>query len=208
MIHRLPVLLVAAALAAGAARGASFDCGKAATAVEKSICADPKLGALDEQIARAYTELLRTLDEPARRHAHDYQVLWLRARPSEDLGPAMTARLAALRDGRRTVNGVALLFLGGPDRPPFVVSPALAGGASYNAWAEGRWKDADDDDRAAERAYARRRLCQSNPPRRPAMAIARSTPTRSRTRSAWSSSRRSSSACRRTPATTSAPHTR
>jgi tetratricopeptide (TPR) repeat protein len=36
----------------------SFDCGTVRLAVEKAICADPELGALDQQVADTYTRLL------------------------------------------------------------------------------------------------------------------------------------------------------
>jgi uncharacterized protein len=36
----------------------SFDCGTVRLAVEKAICADPQLGALDHQVADTYTRLL------------------------------------------------------------------------------------------------------------------------------------------------------
>lgn len=40
------------------ARATSFDCGKAATAVEQAICADDSLGALDDQVAERYADAL------------------------------------------------------------------------------------------------------------------------------------------------------
>jgi tetratricopeptide (TPR) repeat protein len=40
----------------------SFDCGLARLAVEKAICADPQLGALDHQIADTYTRLINVKD--------------------------------------------------------------------------------------------------------------------------------------------------
>ena len=40
----------------------SFDCGLARLAVEKAICADPQLGALDHQIADTYTRLINSKD--------------------------------------------------------------------------------------------------------------------------------------------------
>jgi uncharacterized protein len=95
MTRRRSVLFLIAALAVGAA---SFDCARAATPVEKSVRADPKLGALDEQIAQACAELLLTLDEPQKRHARQYQLGWLRGQAIDDLGPAMKAR-PSLRRG-------------------------------------------------------------------------------------------------------------
>jgi uncharacterized protein YecT (DUF1311 family) len=168
MTRPLSVLFLIAALAVGTARAASFDCAKAATPVEKSVCADPGLGALDEQIAQAYAELLRTLDEPQKRHARQYQLGWLRGRAVDGLGPAMKARLDELRGARQEINGVTLLFLGGHDRPAFVAQGGPAGSASYNAWAEGRWLEADKDDREALRVHALRDKCRSGGAARPA----------------------------------------
>lgn len=54
----LPPLLLVLVLAvqATAPCAAGFDCGKAATPLEKTICQDPALNALDEQLAAAYRE--------------------------------------------------------------------------------------------------------------------------------------------------------
>ena len=58
-------LLLAALLAgAPAPRAASFDCRKAATAIEKMICADPALAALDCQLAAAYRRALAISPRP------------------------------------------------------------------------------------------------------------------------------------------------
>lgn len=62
MCHRAIAILVVALLATSAlaqqADGPSFDCRKAATAVERAICSDPTLAQLDRSIARNYRELL------------------------------------------------------------------------------------------------------------------------------------------------------
>ena len=55
------VLLAAMACAAGSARAASFDCTRAATPVEKAICAAPALSQLDERAVAAYDEAVATL---------------------------------------------------------------------------------------------------------------------------------------------------
>lgn len=49
----LVALLVAAGCGSG--RAASFDCRRAAGVVERAVCADPKLSALDERALAAYT---------------------------------------------------------------------------------------------------------------------------------------------------------
>jgi uncharacterized protein len=52
-------LLMSLTMTFGAARAAGFDCTKAATAQEKTICQDPTLNALDEQLAAAYRDATR-----------------------------------------------------------------------------------------------------------------------------------------------------
>ncbi|MFZ6874064.1 lysozyme inhibitor LprI family protein [Undibacterium sp. Di27W] len=47
------------------AAAASFDCDRAATAVEKAICADPALSALDDQLGVLYGELLKLAKDRA-----------------------------------------------------------------------------------------------------------------------------------------------
>ena len=50
--------LILCALFAATGHAASFDCAKAATPVEKMICADALLGRLDEALARNYRVML------------------------------------------------------------------------------------------------------------------------------------------------------
>jgi uncharacterized protein len=55
------VMLCGSAGAPGAApenRGASFDCAKASTRIEKMICSDGEASDLDGQLARAYRDAL------------------------------------------------------------------------------------------------------------------------------------------------------
>jgi uncharacterized protein len=53
-MSRTPRLFVFLALFAGTATGASFDCAKAGTRVEKQVCADPGLSQLDEALGNEY----------------------------------------------------------------------------------------------------------------------------------------------------------
>ena len=55
------VLLLPAILPPGGARAASFDCAKAATVVERALCADPRLSALDERSVAAYGDAAQAL---------------------------------------------------------------------------------------------------------------------------------------------------
>ncbi len=61
LIMRL-MIIIGAALAATVislpASAASFDCSKAASAVEKTICAEPSLSALDDKLAALYKDML------------------------------------------------------------------------------------------------------------------------------------------------------
>ena len=69
------------ALLASPALAASFDCAKAGTPVEELICADPKLGALDERLAAAFEALgdEQTGNDRGRRAPRsDDQRRWLR----------------------------------------------------------------------------------------------------------------------------------
>ena len=52
-------------LFASAAFGASFDCNKASMPTEKAICTYPTVSTLDEQLASAYREQLRTVIDPS-----------------------------------------------------------------------------------------------------------------------------------------------
>ncbi len=64
-------------LAIGQVQAASFDCGKAGTKVERLICADAQLSKLDDQLAAAYADALKSTD-PASLKAE--QKTWLKGR--------------------------------------------------------------------------------------------------------------------------------
>ena len=70
----LGLLIVAASLFN--AHSASFDCSKASTAVEGSICANPTLSVLDEQLAAAYKQAVNASPNPAA--LLDTQRAWLK----------------------------------------------------------------------------------------------------------------------------------
>jgi uncharacterized protein len=63
-------------VAPSVAIGASFDCSKAGTSVEKTICASETLSRLDEQVAKAYDAVLLSSDRPAA--VKSQQKAWLR----------------------------------------------------------------------------------------------------------------------------------
>lgn len=55
-MHVSKWLLIAFSLSGAIAQAASFDCARAATSIEKQICADPILSKLDDTLAVAYRE--------------------------------------------------------------------------------------------------------------------------------------------------------
>jgi uncharacterized protein YecT (DUF1311 family) len=81
------------------AQSASFDCQKAWAKVEKTICSDPALSKLDDELAAAYKSALQTGDAPGIKAG---QKSWLKGRngckeDTECLRYAYQARLKSLR---------------------------------------------------------------------------------------------------------------
>lgn len=74
------VFLVPMALWSSSAMAASFDCSKAATWVEKSICADPLLGKLDAALAKNYQAMLAADGGDSRKALKKEQLRWLARR--------------------------------------------------------------------------------------------------------------------------------
>jgi uncharacterized protein len=95
-------ILSVALLAAPFAQGASFDCAKAASAMEKRICADPALSKLDEGLGAAYTRALARVGN--KDLVRQWQRDWLRSaaltscRDAACLRPLFSARIAMLDD--------------------------------------------------------------------------------------------------------------
>jgi uncharacterized protein len=56
---------------------ASFDCKKATTWLEKTICSNPELSKLDEQMAKAYHDALASLSPEGQKETRQYQRQWL-----------------------------------------------------------------------------------------------------------------------------------
>ena len=81
MMLRLAVGCAGLLLAAGAAPlfAASFDCSKAKSATEKTVCADPALSALDEKMADAFKKAA-ALDKRFAAYLRKSQRDWLRDR--------------------------------------------------------------------------------------------------------------------------------
>ena len=80
-MRSLAAVLVLAAGTAYAASGPAFDCRKAATPVEKTICAQPELEALDRRLAAAFRDVQASLPTPDQKNAvRADQVAWLKER--------------------------------------------------------------------------------------------------------------------------------
>lgn len=84
-IFRLTPALVLAGLllspwAASQAQATSFDCTRAATATEKTLCSDPVLGALDRRVSDHYLRLRDSAPRTLASSARTAQRAWLRTR--------------------------------------------------------------------------------------------------------------------------------
>ena len=92
------LFLLCLMLASGPARAAGIDCAKAQTAVEKTICADPKLREADAAVAEAFGEAVAASPDPAAVRAG--QRAWLAIRnacpDAACLGQRLAERRAAL----------------------------------------------------------------------------------------------------------------
>jgi uncharacterized protein len=99
-MHRLSLLALCAVLPTLDAAAASFDCAKATTAIEKTICADPGLSQADERLAEVYTQAMSaSLAPQSLRRA---QFRWLaernEARTTEALRDSYQRRIALLTE--------------------------------------------------------------------------------------------------------------
>jgi uncharacterized protein YecT (DUF1311 family) len=80
MSGRATLLAIAFVFLVPAAATASFDCDKARTYVEKTVCADPLLGRLDEALARNYDAMLAADLGATRQSLRNEQFRWLATR--------------------------------------------------------------------------------------------------------------------------------
>ena len=93
-------LLLASAFFVNVAFAASFDCGKAQTGVERLICTNPRLSALDDELATAYKDALGLAPDPAALKKEEQS--WLKkvrnsAGTAGEIEAAYVARLGELR---------------------------------------------------------------------------------------------------------------
>jgi uncharacterized protein len=86
--------------ASAAAAGPSFDCAKAATPVEKRICADTALSALDRMLAQTYATALSTWPADIAAKARADQREWIGTRNACPTGAAGQACLTAAYQAR------------------------------------------------------------------------------------------------------------
>ncbi|WP_188568693.1 lysozyme inhibitor LprI family protein [Undibacterium terreum] len=142
------------------AHSASFDCHKAATAIEKAICANPKLDKLDQDIADAYGKLLAAADDPYKKRVREAQRDWLKNRKDpRQLETSMQTRLQALRSAIVNEHGLSFLRLQGSERPLYLLSK-LPGATAYNQWVDKTWQDASGETSPVE-AEALIKNCKS-----------------------------------------------
>jgi len=102
-------LLLCLALAPVPARAAGIDCAKAQTAVEKTICADPKLREADAAVAEAFGEAVAASPDPAAVRAG--QRAWLAIRNACPDAACLGQRLAERRTALAAAAGGAVKAL-------------------------------------------------------------------------------------------------
>ncbi len=117
---------LAASLLLGASpfsMAASFDCAKAATLVEKTLCDNAALGRLDESVAQTYQQLLVSVGSPWDERVKTSQREWLKVRNDdvstsapgkemvEALKASLKARLVSLNQAVSTHNGLRFLSI-------------------------------------------------------------------------------------------------
>lgn len=113
------VALAGTALAQGPAR---LDCAKAATPIERAICAKPELAAIDRKMSAAYAALTGKLSGAARDHLLADQIRWLANRAAACIvEPAETEECLESRDRDRT----AQLEWLGEGAYPFISEQAM-----------------------------------------------------------------------------------
>lgn len=153
----LPILL-ASLVVATPMRAASFDCARAASPIEKAICADPELGRLDSDVDQEYRRVLQAAGPGFEAKVRAVQRAWLRARVDPGaLKALLQQRLENLRHAVIAAGPVTLLRLDGEHLPPYVLT-ALPGQTAYNRAADDIVADAQTDYTSAAQFAACNRL--------------------------------------------------
>jgi uncharacterized protein len=110
MTRWIALAFAAAFWPAAASSQPSFDCKKASTPIERTICAKPELANADREMATAYSALLSKLSGAAKDHLVKDQLSWLEARAkactggtaevTRCVGQRYNARIATLKADR------------------------------------------------------------------------------------------------------------
>jgi uncharacterized protein len=141
-----PALIVFASVHAHAA---SFDCARASTAVEHTICANPSLSRLDEELAAAFKTMLGNVANPAA--LRERQREWLEERDAcgDDacLDRLYTRRVAGLRAGTQSIEATRAAALGvyerrvdgNPDPHAATLTIAAGSGDRIHVSGESTW---------------------------------------------------------------------
>ena len=96
----IPVIIIALfGLLSTQAIAASFDCHKAASWLEKTVCSDPELSKLDEQLAKAYHDALAGLSPQGQEETKQYQRQWLKEISSYSKGKLKLQQYADAETG-------------------------------------------------------------------------------------------------------------
>jgi uncharacterized protein YecT (DUF1311 family) len=74
----ITIVIALCGLLSTQATAASFDCNKAATWVEKTVCSNPELSKLDDELAKAYKDALASLSPEGQKETKQYQKQWLK----------------------------------------------------------------------------------------------------------------------------------
>jgi uncharacterized protein len=91
------IIIVLYGLLSTQATAASFDCKKAASWMEKTICADEVLSQFDDQLAKSYHDALTSLSPEGQKETKQYQKQWVK-----EISPYCKDRLKAKRDDNAT----------------------------------------------------------------------------------------------------------
>lgn len=79
---------------------ANFDCKKATTNIEKTICNNPNLNGLDEQLSQQYTQLKNSFSEEDKKILLNNQRVWLKKQKACETSGNIESCLSALYEGR------------------------------------------------------------------------------------------------------------
>lgn len=121
---KITTLITAIGLLGIPLHGASFDCTRAKTTLEKTICGNAELDRADSRLGRAYQQLLRTLPVEARRRTRMDQRAWLPMREVHCLSNDPGCLIGVYEERIR--------FLEYRLSPVFEASPSGAVGGQYS----------------------------------------------------------------------------